>query len=62
MFAMRTGGNNCGFCGSRLCGDINKPKISDKKDCLVFNNKKPIPASATEAERNYIVVNRAYLC
>ena len=55
VYAMGAGNNNCGFCSSRICGFINKPQISDKKYCMVYNDTKPIPTSASEAERNYII-------
>ena len=61
VYAMGAGNNNCGFCSSRICGFINKPPISDKKYCMIFNDTKPIPTSASDAERNYIMINRAYV-
>ena len=61
VYAMGAGSGNCNFCSSRICGFINKPPISDKKHCIIFNGTKPIPTSASDAERNYVKVNRAYV-
>ena len=61
VYAMGAGNNNCNFCSSRVCGFINKPPVSDKKYCVIFNATKPIPESASDVERNYIKINRAYV-
>ena len=58
---MGAGNNNCKFCSSRVCGYINKPPVSDKKYCVIFNAAKPIPESASDVERTYIKINRAYV-
>ena len=61
VYAMGAGNNNCKFCSSRVCGYINKPPVSEKKYCVIFNAAKPIPESASDVERNYIKINRAYV-
>ena len=48
--------NNCKFCASRVCAAGEK-----KGNCLSFNPSKPVPADASDGERNFVGVSRAYV-
>ena len=49
--------NNCQYCAARPCR--GKDNGGTKKACLVFNAQKPIPASASDNERNFVFQCRA---
>ena len=48
--------NDCSFCAARVCAAGDK-----KSKCLFFNPNKPVPAEASDGERNFIGVSRAYV-
>ena len=48
--------NDCKLCSSRVCTAGEK-----KSNCLSFNSSKPVPAEASDGERNFVAVSRAYV-
>jgi hypothetical protein len=52
-------GNNCQYCSARPCR--GRDNGGTKKACLVYNAQKPIPASASDNERNFVFQCRAYV-
>ena len=48
--------NDCKHCSSRVCTAGEK-----KSNCLSFNSSKPVPAEASDGERNFVAVSRAYV-
>ena len=48
--------NDCKYCAARVCTAGEK-----KTKCLSFNPSKPVPADASDGERNFISVSRAYV-
>ena len=51
--------NNCQYCAARPCR--GRDNGGTKKACLVYNAQKPIPASASDNERNFVFQCRAYI-
>ena len=51
--------NNCQYCSARPCR--GRDNGGTKKACLVYNAQKPIPASASDNERNFVFQCRAYV-
>ena len=56
FYAVSRRENNFKFCQSRLCIAESK-----KDDCLCFNPRKPVPAEASEGERNFVFISRKYI-
>ena len=48
--------NDCKHCTARVCAAGSK-----KDDCICFNPRKPVPAEASDGERNFVFTARKYI-